>query len=74
MRIEYDERKLREMVLYVASRLRDHRSGGATNLNEVVFLSTWHTYAAPGRRSPAPRTRSSTTNRWPDPFARFVIG
>ena len=35
-RVEYDERKLRELVLYVAERLDQDRAGGATKLNKVL--------------------------------------
>jgi hypothetical protein len=37
--IRYDEGKLRELVLYVAARLRDDRAGGATKLNKVLYFA-----------------------------------
>ena len=37
--IRYDERKLRELVLYAAARLRDDRAGGATKLNTVLYFA-----------------------------------
>jgi uncharacterized phage-associated protein len=39
MQFPYDEAKFREMVLYVAARLRDDRSGGATKLNKVLYFA-----------------------------------
>lgn len=35
----YDERKLTELIVYVASRLRSDRNGGATKLNKVLFFA-----------------------------------
>lgn len=39
MDVAYDARKFAEMVLHVAGRLQDDRAGGATKLNEVLFLA-----------------------------------
>lgn len=39
MPTEYDERKLAELMLYVADKLRDDRAGGATKLNKVMFFA-----------------------------------
>lgn len=39
MDLTYDERKLSEMVLHVADRLRGDRTGGATKLNKVLFFA-----------------------------------
>jgi hypothetical protein len=35
----YNEPKLRELVLYVADRLREDRAGGATKLNKVLYFA-----------------------------------
>ncbi|MFN3219850.1 MAG: Panacea domain-containing protein [Acidimicrobiales bacterium] len=35
----YDERKLTELIVYVAARLRSDRSGGATKLNKVLLFA-----------------------------------
>lgn len=39
MKIVYDERKFKELLLYVAGRLADDRAGGATKLNKVLFFA-----------------------------------
>jgi hypothetical protein len=39
MDVSYDESKFSEMVLYVAGRLTDDRSGGATKLNKVLYFA-----------------------------------
>lgn len=39
METEYDERKLTELLVYVATRLQGDRSGGATKLNKVLFFA-----------------------------------
>ncbi len=44
--IRYDERKLRELVLYAAARLRDDRAGGATKLNTVLYFAEFAAHAA----------------------------
>jgi hypothetical protein len=37
--VRYDEAKFRELVLYIADRLRGDRAGGATKLNKVLFFA-----------------------------------
>ncbi len=37
--MRYDEAKFRELLLYVADRLRGDRAGGATKLNKVLFFA-----------------------------------
>lgn len=39
MKVEYDERKFAEMVLYVADKLRGERRGGATKLNKALYFA-----------------------------------
>ncbi len=39
MNIEYDERKFKELLLYVAHRLSGDRAGGSTKLNKVLFFA-----------------------------------
>jgi hypothetical protein len=39
MDVEYDERKLTELIVYVADRLRSDRADGATKLNKVLFFA-----------------------------------
>jgi hypothetical protein len=39
MKVDYDEQKFTEMLLYVADRLQRDRSGGATKLNKVIFFA-----------------------------------
>ena len=39
MQINYDERKLTELLLYVAGQLLPDTSGGATKLNKVLFFA-----------------------------------
>lgn len=39
MEFVYDERKLTELVLYVAGCLRGDRAGGSTKLNKVLFFA-----------------------------------
>ena len=39
MKITYDERKFKELLLYVADRLADDRAGGATKVNKVLFFA-----------------------------------
>jgi hypothetical protein len=36
---QYDEAKLRELVMYVANALRDDHAGGATKLNKVMYFA-----------------------------------
>jgi len=64
--LEYDEAELRELVLYVAERLRDDRAGGATKLNKALYFADFAHMRRTGRpitgatyqklpRGPAPR-------------------
>jgi uncharacterized phage-associated protein len=39
MQFEYDERKLTELIVYVAGRLADDRVGGPTKLHTVLFFA-----------------------------------
>ena len=39
MEVNYDERKLTELLLYIAERLLPDTSGGATKLNKVLFFA-----------------------------------
>lgn len=39
MEVNYDERKLTELLLYVAERLLPDTSGGATKLNKVLYFA-----------------------------------
>lgn len=39
MDTQYDERKFSELLLYVAARLQEDISGGATKLNKVLFFA-----------------------------------
>ena len=39
MEVTYDERKLTELVVYVADRLAGDRAGGSTKLNKVLFFA-----------------------------------
>ena len=48
MDVRYDETKFAELVLLVAGRLRGHRAGGATKLNNVLFFAG---FTAPASRS-----------------------
>jgi hypothetical protein len=48
----YDERKLTELLLYVAHRLESDRAGGATKLNKILFFADF----AHVRRTGAPIT------------------
>ncbi|MGE0000293.1 MAG: Panacea domain-containing protein [Ilumatobacteraceae bacterium] len=52
MKTTYDERKFTELLVYVASRLRSDRSGGATKLNKILFFADF----AHVRRTGAPIT------------------
>lgn len=52
MKVDYDERKLTELVVLVAERLRADRAGGATKLNKVLFFADF----AHVRRRGAPIT------------------
>jgi len=52
MRVEYDERKFKELVVLVAERLQGDRAGGATKLNKVLFFADF----AHVRRSGSPIT------------------
>lgn len=45
----YSEPKLRELVLYVAHRLRDDRAGGATKLNKVLYFAEFAHVRRTGR-------------------------
>jgi len=66
MDVEYDEGKFIEMLLYIASRLRDDRAGGATKLNKALYFADFAHVRRHGRpitgavyqkleRGPAPR-------------------
>jgi uncharacterized phage-associated protein len=66
MDVEYDEDKFTEMLLYVASRLRDDHAGGATKLNKALYFADFAHVRRHGRpitgavyqkleRGPAPR-------------------
>lgn len=48
----YDERKLTELLLYVAQRLESDRAGGATKLNKILYFADF----AHVRRTGAPIT------------------
>jgi hypothetical protein len=52
MEVVYDEKKLAELLIYIASRLQADRSGGATKLNKVLFFADF----AHVRRAGAPIT------------------
>ena len=39
MEVTYHERKLTELIVYVADRLADDRAGGSTKLNKVLFFA-----------------------------------
>ena len=39
MEVNYDERKLTELLLYIAERLLPDTSGGATKLNKVLYFA-----------------------------------
>lgn len=39
MDVEYDERKLTELIVYLADRLAGDRAGGSTKLNKVLFFA-----------------------------------
>jgi uncharacterized phage-associated protein len=39
MDVRYDERKLTELMLYVARQLESDRAGGATKLNKVLYFA-----------------------------------
>lgn len=45
----YDEEKLAELILYVAARMADDPSFGATKLNKVLFFADFYHYAQHGR-------------------------
>ncbi|MGQ0824686.1 MAG: Panacea domain-containing protein [Actinomycetota bacterium] len=45
----YNERKLAELMLYVADRLRDDRAGGATKLNKVLYFADFAHMRRTGR-------------------------
>lgn len=64
--IEYDEQRLRELVLYVAEKLADDPQFGSIKLNKVLFYSDFLAYGSYGRpitgalyrhlpKGPAPR-------------------
>jgi hypothetical protein len=55
MKVQYDEQKFTELLLYVAEQLRSDRSGGATKLNKVLFFADF----AHVRRTGAPITGAS---------------
>ena len=46
---EYDERKFRELVVLVASRLVDDEAGGATKLNKVLYFADFAHVRRTGR-------------------------
>src|SRR5687768_11986209 len=77
MRFPYDEAKFTEMVLYVAARLRDDRSGGATKLNKVLYFADFAHVRRHGRpisgadyqklpQGPAPRRLKPVRQRLVD--------
>jgi hypothetical protein len=39
MEVNYDERKLTELLLYIAERLPPDTPGGATKLNKVLYFA-----------------------------------
>lgn len=39
MEVNHDERKLTELLLYIAERLLPDMSGGATKLNQVLYFA-----------------------------------
>ena len=47
--IDYDEDKFRELLLYVAARMQDDPSFGATKLNKVLFYADFYHYAEYGQ-------------------------
>jgi uncharacterized phage-associated protein len=49
MNVEYDERKLTELILYVAKRLETDRAGGATKLNKVLYFADFANVRRTGR-------------------------
>ena len=49
MDVEYDENKLRELILHVAARLESDRAGGATKLNKVLFFADFASVRTRGR-------------------------
>jgi hypothetical protein len=66
MQIEYDEQRLKELMLYVAEKLADDAQFGSIKLNKVLFYSDFLAYGQFGRpitgatyrrlaRGPAPR-------------------
>jgi uncharacterized phage-associated protein len=77
MRYPYSEAKFTEMVLYVAARLRDDRSGGATKLNKVLYFADFAHVRRHGRpisgaeyqklpQGPAPRRLKPVRQRLVD--------
>lgn len=58
MNIEYDERKFKELLLYVADRLSGDRAGGATKLNKVSSSPTSPMSDERAQRSRVPNTGS----------------
>jgi hypothetical protein len=66
MKTTYDERKFRELLVYVASRLQGDRSGGATKLNKVIFFADF----AHVRRTGAPITGAEYQKLEHGPAAR----
>lgn len=49
MDVVYDEDKLRELILHVATRLETDRAGGATKLNKVLFFADFASVRTRGR-------------------------
>lgn len=49
MDVRYDERKLTELVLYVARRLETDRVGGATKLNKLLYFADFAHVRRTGR-------------------------
>lgn len=47
--IQADERKFRELILYIATRCLDDPGFGRTKLNKLLFLSDFHAYLELGR-------------------------
>ncbi len=46
---QYDERKFSELLLYLAARLQDDASGGATKLNKALFFAEFAHVRRAGR-------------------------
>jgi len=66
MKTTYDERKFTELLVYVASRLHGDQSGGATELNKLLFFADF----AHVRRTGAPITGAEHQKLEHGPAAR----